>query len=56
MTKTLPDTNTFEEYVETVYKTTYNCTMTSIYLAIIWETPQLFHYIDELENYIENSE
>lgn len=54
--KTLPDTDSFEEYTETVYKAVFMCTIAAIYFTIVWETPELFNYIDKLENYIGNRE
>lgn len=52
MSKTLEDAHTLEEYAEIVYRMVYMYMATVLYANIVWKTPELFRFVNSLEDSI----
>lgn len=53
--KQLNKTTTFQEYTNLIYNTVSACNFTIIFLNIVWKTPDLFKFIDNLDNTVKDS-
>lgn len=52
MSKTLEDAQTLEEYAEIVYRMVYMYMATVLYANIVWKAPELFRFVNSLEDSI----
>lgn len=46
--------NTFREYTESIYMTTMQMVIASIFTIVVVKTSKLFQFVDDFEKYIEN--
>lgn len=53
--KLMDEAQTFEEYANIVYEAVFAIGFTASYIKIVWDTPELYRIVDNLENTITKS-
>lgn len=53
--KLIDDAKSFDEYTDILYRTIFMYIITVIYTYIIWKTPELFVFVNSLEDNINRS-
>lgn len=51
----LNKTSTFQEYTDLIYNTVSACNFTIIFVSIVWKIPDLFAFIDKLDDIVKDS-